>query len=195
MSKTLSTGELVKSKIYMIRGLKVMLDRDLAMLYVVDTKVFNQSVKRNRIRFPGDFMFQLNKQEFLDWRSQFVTSNADKMGLRYRPYAFTEQGVAMLSGILKSKIAIEINIRIMRAFVELRQVIASKPEYDLLKEKIRRIESRVEEVSMSHTIDAAVFEKKITTMSTELRRVSETLDRFQDGYIVIKRPEDGEGEG
>ena len=99
--------QIIQSKIYEIRGERVMLDRDIAALYNVETKVLNQAVKRNIKRFPEDFMFQLSKTEFQIWKSQIVTSNSDKMGLRRPPYAFTEQGVAMLSGILNSDIAIE----------------------------------------------------------------------------------------
>jgi hypothetical protein len=95
--------ENITGLIYLIRGKKVMLDRDLAQLYGVDTKVFKQAVRRNIERFPEDFMFELSKTEFINWRSQFVTSNRDKIGLRYSPMAFTEQGVAMLSGVLHSK--------------------------------------------------------------------------------------------
>ena len=103
-----------------------MLDRDLAELYEVTTKAFNQAVKRNLERFPGDFMFQLNEGELENWRSQIVTSNPSaKMGLRRRPYAFTEQGVAMLSSILRSKRAVQVNIAIMRAFVKLRELLAT----------------------------------------------------------------------
>ncbi len=103
-----------------------MLDRDLAELYGVTTKAFNQAVKRNLERFPGDFMFQLNEAELENWRSQIVTSNPSaKMGLRRRPYAFTEQGVAMLSSVLHSKRAVQVNIAIMRAFVKLRELLAS----------------------------------------------------------------------
>jgi len=101
---TNNTDTQIKDKIYTIRGLQVMLDRDLADLYGVETKVFNQSVKRNITRFPQDFMFQLTKEELENWRSQFVTSNKDKMGLRRAPYVFTEQGVSMLSTVLKSAI-------------------------------------------------------------------------------------------
>ena len=99
--------QIIQSKIYEIRGERVMLDRDIAALYNVETKVLNQAVKRNIKKFPEDFMFQLSKTEFQIWKSQIVTSNSDKMGLRRPPYAFTEQGVAMLSGILNSDIAIE----------------------------------------------------------------------------------------
>ena len=109
----------IQSLIYEIRGYKVMVDRDLAKLYGVETKVLNQAVKRNIKRFPEDFMFQLTHEECL--RSQFVTLNT-KQGhhLKYLPYAFTEQGVAMLSSVLRSDTAIEVNIRIMRAFVSIR---------------------------------------------------------------------------
>jgi hypothetical protein len=121
---TTTTNIDIKSKIYMIRNTQVMLDRDLAELYCVETKVFNQAIKRNIKRFPKDFMFQLTKDELNNWRSQFVTSNSEKMGLRRSPYAFTEQGVSMLSSILKSDIAIEISIEIIRAFVNMRQFIS-----------------------------------------------------------------------
>lgn len=113
----------IESKILVIRGQQVMIDRDLAELYGVETKVLNQAVKRNIERFPEDFCFQLNKAEFEIWKSQFVTSNSDKMGLRRPPYVFTEQGVAMLSSVLRSKNAVEINIQIMRVFVALRRFL------------------------------------------------------------------------
>ncbi|MDK2063811.1 ORF6N domain-containing protein [Aliarcobacter butzleri] len=115
----------IKDKIHTIRNQQVILDRDLAELYGVETKVLNQAVKRNEARFPNDFMFQLSKEEFENWRSQFVTSNSDKMGLRRPPYAFTEQGVSMLSAVLKSDIAIDISVKIIRAFVEMRKIINS----------------------------------------------------------------------
>ncbi len=110
----------IQNLIYEIRGHKVMLDSDLATLYQVQTKVLNQAVKRNIKRFPSDFMFQLTKEEFLNLKSQFVTSSWG--GVRKMPYAFTEQGVAMLSGLLNSDIAIETNINIMRAFVQIRKL-------------------------------------------------------------------------
>ena len=98
--------EAIASKIYLIRGEKVMLDRDLAELYGVETKYLKRQVRRNLLRFPEDFMFELTQEEFKIWRSQFVTSNQDKMGLRYPPFAFTETGVAQLSGVLNSERAI-----------------------------------------------------------------------------------------
>lgn len=120
--------ENIALSIYQIRGQKVMLDRDLAKLYGVETRTLKQAVKRNIKRFPPDFMFELKKEEFENWRSQFVTSNSDRMGLRYAPFAFTEQGVAMLSSVLNSDRAIEVNIAIMRTFVKLRKAIMDSDE-------------------------------------------------------------------
>jgi hypothetical protein len=139
--KALVPEEVIVRKILFVRGEKVLLDRDLAELYGVETRVLKQAVRRNRKRFPKDFMFELTKQEFKDWRSQFVISNSDKMGLRYRPMAFTEQGVAMLSSVLNSDRAIEVNIAIMRAFVQLRKMIASNKD---LAQKLKELEKRLE---------------------------------------------------
>ena len=116
----------IESNIFTIRGLQVMLDRDLAELYEVETKVLNQAVKRNIERFPEEFMFQLESEEFRNWKSQFVTSNADKMGLRRPPYAFTEQGVAMLSAIFRSEVAVHTSIKIISAFGKFRKLIRSE---------------------------------------------------------------------
>ena len=113
----------IVSRIYVIRGVRVMMDRDLAELYQVETKVLKRNVRRHIDRFPDDFMFVLTKRELNNWRSQFGTSNSIKMGLRYPPMAFTEQGVAMLSGVLNSKRAIQVNVQVMRAFVKLRRFI------------------------------------------------------------------------
>ena len=115
----------IEDMIYEIRGKQVILDRDLAKLYHTETRVFMQSVKRNIKRFPDNFMFQLTNEEFMDWRSHFVTSKNDLIGLRRPPYAFTEEGVAMLSGILNSEIAITINIQIIEAFITMRKYISS----------------------------------------------------------------------
>lgn len=114
--------EVVMSKIYVIRGVNVMIDRDLAELYGVETKYLKRQVKRNIIRFPEDFMFELTNQEFNEWRSQFVTSNEDRMGLRYAPYALTEDGVAQLSTVLNSERAIKVNLQIIRMFSKLRRL-------------------------------------------------------------------------
>ena len=130
--------EIVMNKIYIIRNHKVMLDRDLAELYGVETKVLKQSVKRHIKRFPEDFMFKMTESELNIWRSQFVTSNSDKMGMRYFPFCFTEQGVAMLSGILNSDRAIAVNIQIMRIFTRVRQMLTDNTELRLDIEKIKR---------------------------------------------------------
>jgi hypothetical protein len=128
MSNPIIKQENIVSQIHFIRGEKVILDVDLAILYGVETRVLKQAVKRNIERFPVDFMFQLTEKEFEILRSQFVTSSWG--GVRYRPFAFTEQGVAMLSGILKSKRAIEVNVEIMRTFVKLRQWLSSHKELE-----------------------------------------------------------------
>jgi DNA-binding PadR family transcriptional regulator len=117
--------ERIEQTILLIRGHRVMLDADLAILYGVPTKRLNEQVQRNKKRFPSDFMFQLTPAEVERLRSQFATSKTGSGGRRYRPYAFTEQGVAMLSSVLHSERAIQVNIAIMRAFVQLREMIAS----------------------------------------------------------------------
>jgi ORF6N domain-containing protein len=130
MNKTgLISTEKIEKSIYHIRGEKVMLDRDLAVLYGVSTAALNQAMRRNRERFPEDFMFQLTSVEVAGLnRSQIVIGSQKHRDPRSRPYAFTEQGVAMLSSVLRSKRAITVNIEIMRAFVKLRQLLASNTE-------------------------------------------------------------------
>jgi hypothetical protein len=127
-NKLLLSDEAIMNKIYLVRGHRVMLDRDLAELYDVETKVLKQAVRRNLMRFPKDFMFEMTKKEFENWRSQVVTSNSgDNMGLRYSPYCFTEQGLTMLSCILNSKRAIAVNIQIIRTFHKMREMITLMP--------------------------------------------------------------------
>ncbi|MCK4663381.1 MAG: ORF6N domain-containing protein [Bacteroidales bacterium] len=129
--------ENIASRIYFIKGEKVMMDVDIAMLYGVETRVLNQAVKRNIDRFPEDFMFQLTKEEFENLKSQFVISSWG--GRRKLPLAFTEQGIAMLSGILKSKRAVKVNIVIMRTFVKIRSLMLINKE---LAQKIEALESK-----------------------------------------------------
>ena len=131
----------LQSKIHEIRGLKVIMDFDLAELYEVETKVLNQSVKRNAKRFPGDFMFQLDDQEYISLRSQIVTLDEAGRGKhrKYLPFAFTEQGVAMLSGILNSDVAINVNIAIMRTFVLIRKYAIEHKEFS---EKLLELETK-----------------------------------------------------
>src|SRR4030067_729792 len=130
--------ERIEKAILLVRNQKVMLDADLAELYGVQTKILVRAVKRNIGRFPSDFMFQLSKEEFDDLRFHFGTSS-DWGGRRYRPYAFTEQGVAMLSSVLRSQRAIRVNIEIMRAFIRLRQILASNVE---LAKKLDTLEKK-----------------------------------------------------
>ena len=140
----------IQSKIYEIRGHKVMINRDLAELYQVTTGNLNKSVQRNIKRFPSDFMFQLTKEEFDQLKTNLIFQNgiSNWGGTRKFPYAFTEQGLAMLSGILNSDIAINVNISIMRAFVDIRQMIASPKtnKIDELEKRMDAIENYIEEV-------------------------------------------------
>jgi hypothetical protein len=140
MSKEITIpDETITSKIFLIRDQKVMVDRDLAELYGVETKYLKRQVKRNTDRFPEDFMFELTKEEFANWRSQFVTSNSsNKMGLRYAPYVFTEQGVAMLSSVLNSSRAIAVNIRIIRVFTKIREMLSDNLTIKLEIEEIKK---------------------------------------------------------
>jgi hypothetical protein len=138
MSKALSIpDEVIINQIYYIRGQKVMLDRDLSVLYGVETKRLKEAVKRNIQRFPGDFMFEMTKQEFENWRTQFATSKEDKQGLRYAPFCFTEQGVTMLSCILNSDRAIKVNIQVIRIFTRIRQALIDNTELRLEIEQIK----------------------------------------------------------
>ncbi len=133
--------EKIASKIYLIRGKRVMLDSDLAELYGVKTKVLNLAVRRNLGRFPDDFMFQLTFQETESLRFQFETSKKGRGGRRYSPYTFTQEGVAMLSGVLNSPRAVQANILIMRAFIKLREMVATN---ELIRQKIEELEKKYE---------------------------------------------------
>ena len=137
--KTSVPAAVIEQNILLVRGQKVLLDSDLAELYKVETKLLNKAVKRNIKRFPEDFMFQLTADEALSLRFHFGTSNTGRGGRRYLPYAFTEQGVAMLSSVLNSPRAIEVNIQIMRAFVKLREMIANHKE---LARKLSEMEKK-----------------------------------------------------
>lgn len=130
--------EVVMNKIYVVREQKVMLDRDLAELYGVETKVLKQAVRRNITRFPEDFMFEMSKEELENWRSRFVTSKEDKQGLRYMPFCFTEQGVTMLSCILNSERAIHMNIQIIRIYTRIREMILLHKDVLLLVEQVEK---------------------------------------------------------
>ena len=139
MTDSIVPAELIERKIYLIRNKKVMLDSDLAKLYDVETKVLNQAVKRNIARFPKDFMFRLNKEEALELsRSQIVTLKRGQ-NIKYLPHVFTENGVAMLSSVLNSEMAIQVNIQIMRTFTKIREMLSSHKD---LKRKIEEMEKK-----------------------------------------------------
>jgi len=169
--------DVIAEKICYIRNQKVMLDKDLAWLYGVETKVLKQAVKRNIRRFPDDFMFELTQTEFERLRSQFVTSNIGRGGARYRPYAFTEQGIAMLSGVLNTERAIDVNIQIMRTFTRLRQMINVtddlKRDLDALKD-------------LTDQRFHIVFETLDQILATEVRdkkKIGFTLKEAQAEYV------------
>ena len=172
--------QLIQSKIYEIRGQKVMLDFDLAEMYEVETRVLNQAVKRNIERFPKNFMFQLTKEETLNWKSQIVMSNSIKMGMRRSPYAFTELGVAMLSSVLNSKAAIQVNMSIMRAFVAIRQLIANPP-VDRVGELEKQMKDYMEEVFADYN-DI----NDNTRMQLEL--INQTLAELQSQKKIEEKP-------
>lgn len=153
--------ETISNKIYFIRNQKVMLDRDLAELYGIETKRLKEQVKRNINRFPEDFMFELSKAEFENWRSQFATSNSEKMGLRYAPMAFTEHGVLMLSSVLNSDKAIQTNIQIMRIFTKVRQMLLDTTEMKLDIVQIqRKLENQGKNIELVFSYLDELTEKK-----------------------------------
>jgi len=163
------SDEIILSKIYLIRNEKVMLDRDLAQLYGVETKYLKRQVKRNIERFPEDFMFQLTRDEFKNWRSQFVTSNSsDNMGLRHAPFAFTQQGIAQLSSVLNSKTAVDINIQIIRLFTKMRKMLMTHK--DLLI-KMNQIEFKVIEQEKSIRKIFAFLDHFIKERNTPRKRI------------------------
>ena len=179
----------IHNKIYTIRNLKVMLDFDLSEMYGVQTKVLNQAVKRNIGRFPIDFMFQLTKIEFENLRSQFVTSSWG--GTRYMPFAFTEQGVAMLASVLKSETAIQINIGIVRAFVAIRQAIATKPTNTVaeLQTELNQLKAYIEEVFTDYNdinedtrMQIELINQSLAELHTDRKRIDKPRNRI--GFIT-----------
>lgn len=175
----------IQERIYEVRGVKVMLDRDLAELYGVTTSALNQAVKRNADRFPADFMFHLSKEEAGNLKSQFVTSSWG--GSRKGAYAFTELGVAMLSSVLRSDIAIQVNIGIMRAFVALRQLATScaanstPTKYDQLSAEIKQLRDYVEEILADQN---DINEDT----STQIELINEAIARLEVGNRNSNRP-------
>lgn len=163
----------IENKIYEIRGQKVMLDFDLAEMYEVETKNLNKAVKRNIERFPDDFMFQLSKEEAKSLIStiRFQNGTLSETWFRYLPYAFTEQGVAMLSGILRSPRAIQVNINIMRAFVRMRQYLLTHAPKQELEELRKRIEYLEEDIAS----DRENYEQQFDELFSAFARLSATI--------------------
>ena len=168
----------ISRHILLLREQRVMLDAELAALYGVETKVLVQAIKRNIERFPTDFMFQLSAEEFANLRSQFVTSSSGYGGRRYAPYAFTEQGVAMLSSVLNSPRAIAINIEIMRAFVQVRATLATHQD---LAKQLSELQDKTESLAMSH-------ETFSRNTRNQLKQVFETLRELMTPPEPNKRP-------
>ena len=154
----------IRDKIYTIRGVQVMLDRDISGLYKVETRRLNEQVKRNIERFPVEFMFQLTTEELEYWKSQIAISNKEKMGLRKLPFAFTEQGVAMLSSVLKSQTAVQISIQIINAFVTMRRFIATNAGIfqRLYTVEMKQLEYKAETDQKFNQIFNAIEEREIT---------------------------------
>jgi len=180
---------LIQTKIHSIRGYKIILDFDLAELYNVETKNLNLNVKRNLKRFPHDFMFQLSVEEWQGLRLQFETSK--RGGRRYLPYAFTEQGVAMLSGILNSDIAIEMNIAIMRAFIALRQFVIDPPvekilqleiQLDELKNYIEEVFTDYNDINEDTRVQLELINQTLAQMQTEGNNINKPRKRI--GFIT-----------
>ena len=185
----------IKSLIYEIRGVKVMLDKDLAELYHVTTGNLNKAVKRNHKRFPTDFMFQLNKTEFEQLKSDLIFQNGTSSwgGTRKLPYAFTEQGLAMLSGVLNSDIAIDVNISIMRAFVALRKLPSLVRKEDLLEAK-REVMDYIDEILSDQNNINESTRAQLDAISTALAELQanrpEDKPRRHIGFIQPKDEED-----
>ncbi len=166
---------LIKNKIHTIRGVQVMLDSDLAELYAVPVKRLNEQVRRNKERFPEDFMFQLSQSEYEDLRSQFATANIAWSKKRFFPHVFTEQGVAMLSSVLKSKQAIEVNVLIMRAFVETRRFLLNNAT---VFEKFHRIDQKFLEHDENFSKLFGALEQKQLTPSQGIFFNGQVFDAF-----------------
>ena len=172
-----------------------MLDRDLAELYGVETRALNQAVKRNADRFPSDFMFQLTNEEVDIWKSQIVMSNSIKMGVRRNPYAFTELGVAMLSSVLKSPIAIQVNIGIMRAFVAVRQMISANPmavRLSVLEKNFEELKQDLEEIFMDYNDINEDTRAQLEAINTTLAELQANPGRKQRPRIGFRMDSDGE---
>ena len=177
---SLVLGEIIEKKIFLIRGKKVMLDADLAELYGVETFNLNKAVKRNIERFPTDFMFQVTKDELESLKFQFgISKTSGRGGRRYLPYVFTEQGVAMLSGILNSQRAIHVNIAIMRAFVKLRELLVS---HKVLSSKLDDLERKIERHDAEISSIFQAIRQLMTPPTTPKQKIGFHLKEKQSAY-------------
>ena len=169
--------EVIKHRIYEVRGLRVMLDRDLAELYNVETRALNQAVRRNIDRFPEDFMFVMTEDEMNAWKSQIVMSNSIRMGMRRPPVVFTELGIAMLSSVLRSETAIQVNINIMRAFVMIRQAVAAWQDTNL---KVEQLSHKVD--SLNARVDEILHEQNENNieMAIQIGALNDALDQLRE---------------
>lgn len=169
--------EVIKHRIYEVRGLRVMLDRDLAELYNVETRALNQAVRRNIDRFPEDFMFVMTEDEMNAWKSQIVMSNSIRMGMRRPPVVFTELGIAMLSSVLRSETAIQVNINIMRAFVAIRHAIGAWQGVNL---KVEQLSHKVD--NLNARVDEILHEQNENNMemAVQISALNDALDQLRE---------------
>ena len=169
--------EVIKHRIYEVRGLRVMLDRDLAELYNVETRALNQAVRRNIDRFPEDFMFVMTEDEMNAWKSQIVMSNSIRMGMRRPPVVFTELGIAMLSSVLRSETAIQVNINIMRAFVAIRHAICAWQGVNL---KVEQLSHKVD--NLNARVDEILHEQNENNMemAVQISALNDALDQLRE---------------
>ena len=180
--------EVIKHRIYEVRGMRVMLDRDLAELYGVETRALNQAVRRNIDRFPEDFMFVMTEDEMNAWKSQIVMSNSIRMGMRRPPVVFTELGIAMLSSVLRSETAIQVNINIMRAFVAIRHAIGAWQGVNLkveqLSHKVDNLNARVDEILHEQNENNMEMAVQISALNDALDQLREkpSIPRKRIGY-------------
>ncbi len=184
MNELIQTEQTIKNKIFTVRDTQVMLDSDLAGLYQVETRIFNQAVKRNIKRFPEKFRFQLKEEEYQNLTSQIVTSSLKHGGRRHLPYAFTEQGVSMLSAILKSDIAIDISIKIIESFVSMRKLISSN---SLMFDRFERIEQRLSLHDENFNNIFSAIEDKSLKPSQGIFYDGQTFDAYVFVADIIKR--------
>ena len=169
--------EVIKHRIYEVRGQRVMLDRDLAELYNVETRALNQAVRRNINRFPEDFMFVMTEDEMNAWKSQIVMSNSIRMGMRRPPVVFTELGIAMLSSVLRSETAIQVNINIMRAFVAIRHAIGAWQGVNL---KVEQLSHKVD--NLNARVDEILHEQNENNMemAVQISALNDALDQLRE---------------